>query len=55
MFTSMDKALAALLSSMIYFLGAFGMDVTFMVEQMVWLMPALVMAMTWLIPNKAVA
>ncbi len=55
MFTSMDKAIAALLSSVMYLLGAFGMDVTFMVDQMVWLMPALVMVFTWFVPNKVPA
>ena len=55
MFTSMDKAIAALLSSLLYLMGAFGMDVSFMIEQMVWLMPALIMVTTYFVPNKPVS
>ena len=54
MFTSVDKAIAGFLSSLLYMMGAFGMDVAFLNDQMFWLMPAMVMAMTYLVPNKEV-
>ena len=52
MFTTVDKAIAALLSSVLFLLGAFGLDVSFLNEHMAWLMPAIVGIVTWLVPNK---
>ena len=55
MFTTVDKAIAALISSVLFLLGAFGLDVSFLEQHMTWLMPAVVGIVTWLVPNKEVA
>lgn len=56
MFTSFDKALAALLGAIVYFLGVIGVEIPWLTPEAIQnIAVGVTPILVWLIPNKAKA
>lgn len=53
MFTSVDKALAAFIASLVYLLSQVGFDLSWLLDIQNWLVPAIAGILVWIVPNKA--
>lgn len=53
MFTSFDKAIAALLGAVVYFAGVFGVEVAWLTPEVIQnIAVAVTPFLVWLVPNK---